>query len=485
MSDIREKFVEIISELSRIQKLPQPYRDEDDDFPLPRQLGAGNGLFINISKKLDQFIADIARAMRNSSSLKSQLTADEYREIVRRAFGPALAKIELDADLSHNAQSVLTDVEATVSKNIDWVLNNGGQEYAFGCTLFTYEDVAPFEIGPVRFEPRLIWLDRKASDGCWARVASNGRIERFDHQIADGPISKITKRRIMRTWQGNKLRDRQSSVDSHNEHDILKAIGDCPYVCSVKIEGFGGKAGQDKALLALRLALATISLFWARPSNALDGLNLYFDREMRNRYLLSFTRDGLISSGGMISNMPHAPWIDRKVLEANFKEYAPIFAIAGEAINWLLNPTVNHTRSELQNILVQAMLWFHDGCRETVDLKAIVCFASCMDILASGGGQDSIRKLISARLGIEESTKIHRDGLTVKEVIKQIYDDGRNRFSHGPMKSGKNVWGDKLGHDWSETRDLAEWLARQCLVRCMEWMATHPSCDNPGQLLKA
>jgi hypothetical protein len=478
----QETVVEIISELSRIQALPQPYKDEDDDFPFPRQLGVGNGRFI--SRKVDQLISDVARAMRNSSSLKSQFTADDYRKLVRRAFGPALAEIDLDADPTHNSRSVLADVEAKVAEDVDRILNNGRQEHAFGCTLFVYKNIEPFDIGPVRFEPREVWLERKASDGRSARVGSGGRIERFDHQIADGPISGIAKRRILRAWRGQKLRARKSSVDGSYERDIIDAIGDCPYVCSVKIPGFGGKARQDKALLAARLALTTISLIWENSSKALDGLNLLFDREMRSQSLLSFTSDGLILGGRRKSNMPHAPWVKRDELEKHFQGLPGEFTVAGEAIEWLLNPTANHNRAELLNVITQAMLWFHDGCREVTDLKAIVSFASCMEILAGGGGRESIRKLIRARLGIDENAKIHRDGFTVKDVIDQIYDEGRTRFIHGPRRNGKHVWGDKLGHDWSETRGLAEWIARRCLVCCMALAANTPAPDDPKQLLK-
>jgi hypothetical protein len=466
--ELQAIVVEIISELSRIQKLPQPYKDEDDDFPLPRLIGVGNGQFISVSRKIDQIIADAARTMRDSSSLKSQFTADDYRNLVRRAFGCALAEIDLDADPTHNAQCVLEEVKENVSNEIDRIMNIGGQEYAFGCTLFSFEDFNPFDIGPVRFEPREIWLDRKASEGRWARVAPNGRIERFDHRIADGPISGIAKRRITRAWRGENLRARKRSADSCYEQDVIEATGDCPYICSVKVPGLGGKAGQDKALLAARLALTTISLIWRNSSDALNGLNLLFDREMRGQSLLSFTSDGLILGGRMRSNKPHAPWINREDLERHFQEFSGEFTVAGEAIEWLLNPTGSHGRPELMNIIAQAMLWFHEGCREITDLKAIVSFASCMDVLASGGGRKSIRELIHARLGIDECARIHHDGYTVKDVVDQIYDDARNRFLHGPWRNGENVWGDKLAHDCSEMRGLAEWLARMCLVCCME-----------------
>ena len=133
---------------------------------------------------------------------------------------------------------------------------------------------------------------------------------------------------------------------------------------------------------------------------------------------------------------------------------------------------------------MQAMLWFHEGCREIVDIKAVVSFAACMDVLAGGGGRNSICKLIKCRLGVDSDAEIHRDGFTAKEVIDQIYDKGRTRFVHGPMKNGANVWDGKLGHDWSETRSLAEHLARLCLVNSLGWAAENPNTDDPGLLLK-
>lgn len=485
MQEIQKIYTDIIFELCLIQSSPKPFKDKSDNFPFPRQLEVGNGRYITISKKIDQLIADVARRMRRNYPMKSQFTADDYGRLVRRAFGPALAKIDLHADATQEARSVQSVVEATVSENINSWLSNGGREYAFGCTLFTYKNFDPFNIGPVHFEPREIWLNRKASDGCRARIGRGGRIERFDHQIADGPISKITKRRIIRIWRGEKVKDRKPSNEENYEQNILRTIGDCPYVCSLIIPAFGDKAGQDKALLAARLALMTISLIWEHSSKALNGINLLFDREMRGQSLLWFTADGLIRGSGMTSNMPHAPWTDRGELENYFQQFSDEFRIAGEAINWLIKPEHNPNRSEFLSIITQAMLWFHDGCREIIDIKAVVCFASCMDILASGDGRKAICKLISARLGIDKNETIHRDGFTVENVIEQIYNDARTRFVHGPMKAKKHVWEDKIGHDWSETRRIAELLARICLLSCMKWMASHPNCNDPSQLLKA
>lgn len=428
-------------------------------------------------KKIDQLIADFSRhKMSTYGALKARFTAADFNELVRRAFGPALIKIDLDDDIITNAESILKDVEATIREEVDWISVNGQREYAFGCTLFVYDDISPIDIGPVRFEPRQIWLERKASNGRWARVGADGRIERFGHRIADGPVSKIATRRISSAWNGKKLRDRKRSADSHYEQGIIRAIGDCPYVCSVKIPGFGGKTGRDKALISARLALATISLIWEKPSKTLDGLNLLFDREMHGKYTLSFTSDGLVLGGSAKSNMPHAPWVARDQLEEYLKEYTRRFAIAGEAIDYLLSPS-DANRPEMMNTLAHALLWFHEGCRESADLIAIVKFAAALDALAGGRGKTiEICKLINARLGITHDQKIHRDGRTLKWVVERIFNEGRSRAIHGTS--------DKLQHDWSETRRTAEWLTRICLVTCMDWIDANPSSDDPKRLLQ-
>jgi hypothetical protein len=64
-----------------------------------------------------------------------------------------------------------------------------------------------------------------------------------------------------------------------------------------------------------------------------------------------------------------------------------------------------------------------------------------------------IRKVINARLGIKDGDTVW-DGATFRQVIDEIYSDGRSRTIHGTN--------DKLGYDWSVTRMLSEYFARLC-----------------------
>ncbi|GEM_PF-789161 len=479
MTDLHNLVKRIIEDLRIHQECPQFQGDKDD--PFPRMIGAGDGRHISITKTADQLIADVAyHFMKRAPSLETQLSANDLRSMVRRAFGPALVKIDLDADVGQNAELVLKSVEEALSNEIQWISSNGQREYAFGCTLFSDDDIAPFDIGPVRFEPRKMWLDRKMTDGRWVRVVSGGRIERFSQKIADGPISKVTGRRILQAWQGKRLKSRKSSADANDEKFILQAIGKCPYVCSVRVPGFGGEAGLQKAVITARLAMATVSLIWETPSEALKGIRLCADEKYQYGTMLSFTHDGLMLPGSIGSKRLHAPWVSREALREIMERFAGFFALAGEAIMTYLDPVSGSKRPKLMNAIAHALLWFYEGCRETVDQIAIVKLSAAMEVLTGDfsrkGSQKAIRRLIKSCFAIDENTVMTRDGKTMKEVVEQIYEIGRNRMIHGENES--------LGKDWSVERATAEKLARYCLVIYVDRVSDTPSFDDPKQLLR-
>ena len=102
MTTLHELVKVIIEEIRRLQDSPQPWGDMDD--PLPRLIGAGDGRLIPVSRKVDQLIADIARRkMKGNAMLESRFTGKDFREMVRRAFGPALIKIDHERDVDQNA----------------------------------------------------------------------------------------------------------------------------------------------------------------------------------------------------------------------------------------------------------------------------------------------------------------------------------------------------------------------------------------------
>jgi hypothetical protein len=453
MSKIRRRIVDIIHELKGLQRSPASLVDKDDDFTLPRMIAAGNGGSIIVSRKIDEIISLVAdQLMTDDPTLARKYTRSDWQASVRRAFGPPLARIDLDDDPSENANLVVTDIRAELSKQVS---GHGILEFAFGCTMFDNTAVKPFAIGVVRFESRLDWLSRKYSEG---------------------GIPLVTRRRVERALRGKSLRKRMQSYTSNIEADILDSLGNCAFVCSVTTNGLAGKAGQEKALTAARLATAAIALLWQTPSKTLEGLNLLFDRIPHRQKYLAFIPGKIVLAGSRWSHMPHGPWVSTGEWEKLFLRNRDHFAIVGNVLDYVVSPTDVVARPKMMNTLAQSLLWFYEGCRETVTLMAIVKFSASLDALACGGKARGIRHLINARLGMQDGMPIRPGGPSLKQVIDEIYSDGRSRTIHGTN--------DKLGHDWSVTRDVAEQFGRLCLLVCIDWAASNPSSDEPSKMLQ-
>ena len=383
-------------------------------------------------------------------SLAPKVTRDEWRKLVRQAFGPALVMIDLTADPEENAKLVLAEVETQLKKCIE---GYGVCEFAFGCTLFGSAAIKPFSIGPVHFESRSDWLDRKRRDGA---------------------ISAETQHHIKQAWSGEHKRERTLSNESIIDH-IIDTIGKCPFVCSVTTNGLAQEAGRDKALTAARLAITTIALLWDNPSKVLNGMNLIFDRKIHSQNTLIFAEGGNLCLNSRLSHKPCGPMVREGEWEDAFANFRDHFCVVGEVLDYMLDTTETATkRPKMMNTLAQALLWFHEGCRETVTLMAIVKFSAALDALACGQKSGGIRRLINARLNIQDSQPIRPNGPTLKQAVEEIYSDGRSRTIHGTS--------DKLGHDWNGTKDLAEQFACLCLYHCINWVAQNPSSDDPKQL---
>lgn len=443
----------IVVELTRLQSMPVARQTDGDDFPFPRMIDGGDGGGIVISKKIDNAIADVAkRLLDNDQSLKTRYTQAEWRAAVRRCFGPALASIDLNDKPDDNAKIVLRSVREALSNSQARQLT---REHAFGCSLFSDATIDAFAIGPVRFETRAAWLARQSDAGY---------------------ISKVTAQRIEKAWQGKSLTKRKVSNESIAEDAILDAVGTCPFVCSVTTTGIAHEAAKEKALTAARLALAVIALLWRTPSKALSGFNLLFDRSVRRVKTLTFVQPKHVLSGSFLSHMPYGPWLEPGAWDKLMRERRNHFAVAGEILDYILSPTGNVARPKLMNTFAQGLMWFHEGCRETVSLIAIVKFTASMDALAGGHGESAICRVMTARLGLKPGDPIWRDGPLLSEAIKKIYGEGRSRTIHGTN--------DKFGWDWTDTKGLAEQFARLCLVTCMDWAAQNTGSGDPALLQK-
>jgi hypothetical protein len=434
------------------QSLPDPYLDELGGLSLPGMIRGPSGREILFDSEMLATVRDLADCLgKDDRSVGNR----EWLNLVRQSVAYALDACAPSTDLDVMADDVLKAVRSSLSLSKS---KTGHFEFAFGCTLFEGVIPRPFCIGPVRFETRQDWLERK---------------------FAEGAISSLTRRRVLRAWEGQTPRKRKGSVDSHQEETILSLTSEASFVCSVNTNGMTHEFGQRLARTTARLALTAIALLWEQTSQVLSKMNLVEDRVVRILHELTF-QDGPVASCG--SRKSHAPGGQR--LNANEwdklqRDFDGYFSVIDELLKSIADISSPPSRPKTTHALAHALLWFHQACREEEEVIAVVNFATALDCLASGENRQGITALIEAQLGVGADNALWvRGNQTTKEAVDKIYDHARNAMLHG--RKGKNGRPDsKPFHDWEPERERAETLARYCLLACINWTARHPSSDAP------
>ena len=390
-----------------------------DSFQLPRLIPSGDGGTIQITKEIDDHISRLAHELKTTRpNLARNVKDAEWQSWVRSSIGPLLAKTPLSGALAKKAIPLFNKLDGALN---GIVANLSPIEHAFGTSLFSNSDVPTFSIGPVTFEPREVWLDRKT---------------------AEGEVTAVSQRRVKRIWTGGRVGPRKDNRDKLREGDIVKAIGPCQYVCTVKLSAaFASDAGLETALTAARLALACAALTFETPSGALLGFNLLYDGPIHRQSALTFIPGKIVFSGSRFNRRPTGPLVRAKDWQAELTRLADMFAACGEVLNNLVDPSRTTPRPELLEALLQALIWFEKGCRETGDLMATVGFAASLDALGKGTKTKGILTVLETRLGIKRTDRINPQGPTFQSLLDTIYSEGRSRTIHGTSQ--------KIGYDWT------------------------------------
>ncbi len=445
-----EAIKEIVAELRRIYGPAEPLRESMKGSPFPCTLPSGDGKSIYSSQLIDQKIRSIGDELKKANPrLAGTISNSQYHAAIREFFGEKLIQIDLDEDIGVIGPDLLKHVGQRIA---ELPLSSSPRSHHFGCSLFR-EDVDRFEIGPVSFEPRLAWVKRT---------------------LKQNEISATTARRIESAWAGKKPAKRKASRDTDQEHGILRAFSDRSTVCTVSTSELIGETGTQKAAMAARLALMGIAIFWEQPSKALEGMNLQFDGPSYVRATLSSSH-GKVGSGGWAKvKHPHGPEMHNSDWLSLMSDHRPYFIALGEALTYLLNPNQSGQRDDLMQALILALIWLHEASRETLPMLAVVKFASCLDTLSRGRMDWGILRLIKTQLGYDENDAFLVDGSTIKQIVSEIYREGRSRALHGTSQ--------KSGHDWSNLASYAENLAHRSLAQSLHWVGSNPLARDPLEI---
>ena len=420
--------------LDAIANLPcDPSQLRGSNYPFLSMLNLGDGQVLFITSEIRQMLVSFYRAVMDVffQGYKSEFTDSDWNRMVKQSFETVLAGRDPAKCSEEDAEGILKEIRDKIHDRISALHEC---EYVFGCHFCNIPDFEPLSIGSVRFEPKHSWL---------AKIRN------------EGSVSKNS-------------RSRDDSRDL--EQRILDVTSDGHFVSSVTVGPTGEDAGLRKALVAARLAMTAVVLAFDKPSSALEAMGLTYDRQpYLQRYLVFYSDEqfgwGTSRSGrsGGISRLNAEKWEELR------SDFDRVFNSAGEAIRYVTHGRNKVLRPKIMQALSQALLWFHEGCKEDVDTMAIVKFCSSMEALVAQG-ENGILDWIRDNLSVDDDHILRKD-------MNRLYGTGRSQTLHGPN--------DKLGHDWSSDRNISESLARLCLITCLERTTEHQgSVDDPKLFLQ-
>ena len=436
MTDVYGSLQRIIQELCAIY--PDPVRRlQKDGQGLPGLIYAGSGGSIATNEVMETEIRNVADWMfKQRPQARDKHSLKEWRSKTREAFGPALAQLDFNRTLRENAKELKVDIETKLD---EYSAGHSSRGRSLGCGLFSEPPTDPFAIGPVVFDTKSRWLD---------------------HALNNSDISKTTHRRLGRAFCGKKLEKRKSSLDSLQEDSILRVLSDAQMVCTVTTEGMAPELGEERTILAARLALISIALLWREPSKMLESFGLSTDHGLGVVRLIPVAPGTRMLGGSKVIGRPFGMPVSQKEWSSILEDEREYFELSGKMILCWTSPEEDKQASSLLRGLSRALFWFWKGCTEEFDLMSIVSFTASLESLTGGGQSSAIKKLVKARLGIDEGDEIV-SGTTLNQVLERIYGVGRSRTLHGTNQD--------MLHDWSDWRAIGESLTRVCIVSSMEW----------------
>ena len=226
-----------------------------------------DGTHIQTNEIIDQYINQVADKIHTRASFQVKFTNSEFRTMVRNAFKQVFDRIDCIEPSSQDGKEFYKKIEAYLKE----ITNQQGLiEHSFGCSLFDADDIEAFNIGPAWFEPRLEWLERN---------------------YASGKFSSIDRQRIEQIWTVEKTKERMSEADSLLINSIVDTIGSCRFVCTVKTTELAPDASRIRALTIARLAITAIATIDRKPSEALKGMGLLYDRSTANQTMITSTTE--------------------------------------------------------------------------------------------------------------------------------------------------------------------------------------------------
>lgn len=280
------------------------------------------------------------------------------------------------------------------------------------CDVFDEDqNVGPFSIGPVKFMPRMAWLD------------SLPRSRRVDY------VREVwTKKKSIGDFEAlNKSTSAQEKVVIIGAMDVLRHIGSRPWVATVTLHDHDPVRAHANGPLLVELALDFLSLFMGQNngqrlshpgiSGPLTQTSVAFDPEDRIYTGWRFNKRGVGAPPGTANEL--------------LTSQAGIIADAGAILSRYLSGAEIGAIPPLVERWVGALHWYGMALRDTNDFAALCDYGDVIDVLTkSGGANEKMVEYLAVALDISERRN-PTELAKLNGMVKRVYSEGRSQLRHG------------------------------------------------------
>lgn len=437
---LEEKLKELIDELDRIH--PEGFFDGKawavaDDFP--HFVNARNGHERWFTKKATAALFVIAEIVyENDSAISRVIELKNFNDLIRRCA----------ADL--HAEGILNvsgpgEIAGPRKKLLDYVKESLSQTqmeftHFFPAWTLGMETERPFALGPVTVMTREQWIDTVE--------VSRETIDRYLSMPEENA-----------KWKDILKQTLKDSKDDTNIKGlalpIYSAIRDCPSIIKVTVKGYELELSRRVAEIVCKSALDAVSLLFG-------GKDFFHQQALRDERLQPIESSSMLETDGWLwlpgySLGPRFHHLDHLRVCDYLADKAAHLNAFGRILSAIVDPASSR-HPNLSKRWLTALDWLAEGTRERNDAVALAKIASSLDVLSCGGKFGGILGMLVQLTGISEESIVvkGRSPRTLREVVKDIYDNGRSQILHGTQV-------DRL-KSFEAWRNYAAFLARLALI---------------------
>ena len=429
---------------------------------VPPNIPLGSGSFIFTTAEGLAALHEFGRRWRNENPQRQRILGeDKAAELAVLTYGELLKRenenyYRGDTNLKVAFKELLLERLAAMQVALAHYLP---------CQIFDQPNLPSFEVGPVRFVPRDLWLEnvqRKAGKPlAWVN-------EVRDHWAGRSEVGKPTP-------QSLELGDSTTDGNPWAAWEVVDAVGSCIWIAIIEIPGREYLQSRSCAEAVVRLAIDTLGLPLA-PVMARRIRHTADETRPRLRRSLMQAEGGGLSSGSHLDlpSLRGAPGRDEALLDHT----ANLRAWAGAAIQSLVETKPSSPISNLHQRWLDALYWFGQSRREPTEFVGLVNVGICLDVLAKGQKARGIIALCCALFGMQPDTIVlAADGTSLRGLVATIYNEGRSQIGHGGRPS--------LLKELPIRVDTAIIFAAHVLARYIEGLSRYDGPDRYESYLSA